>query len=252
MDKLLMVILAKSYKSGGRCIAGKLVEYMPENKVRVGTWARPVSDDGTGHGSLETDMFTYEDGSEAKILDIVEIPIIGHNPIPGQPENYVIDESKNWKRRGSLRATSIRNIVDTTNDLWLEDDVPTNTVSAQYDANGMITQSLYLIKPTNILITLSNNFDDYNKTYKPRISAQFDYNSNRYANISVTCPVTRLVLKNKYPGEGEEPITMPLRKGDDYIICISLGPLFGVHNCHYKLATTFFDFDGYLQRKYAQ
>ncbi len=252
MDNLLMVILAKSYKPGGRCIAGKLVEYTQTNHVKVGTWVRPVPNDGTGHSSLNTEMYEYSDGSEVKILDIVEIPIISHNPVAGQPENYVIDESKKWKKVSHLNATSIQNIIDNTNDIWLENGVPSNIVSAEYDKMGLINQSLYLIKPTNLLITLSNNYNDYEDHFKRAIQAQFDYQGNRYDNLSITCPATRRALTNQYPPEGGPPVIMPLRKGDNYFICVSLSPRFGHQENHYKLAVTFFDFDGYLQRTYAQ
>lgn len=251
MENLLMVVLAKSYKPGGRCIAGRLVEYTGEKTVNVGRWVRPVANDNTGHGALTDQMYLYEDGTEVRVLDIVEIPILRHFPIAGQPENYVIDDSKRWKKISSLRAGSIPNISENIADVWNDPNAESHIVTANYDQNGLISQSLCLVKPGNLLITLSNEFNDYEQRYKKKIVASFSYLGVNYENISVTCPSTRRILTNQYPNEGQEAVTMPLKKGDDYVLCMSLSPRFGSDEHHYKLVATVFDFDGYLQREYA-
>lgn len=251
MENLLMVVLAKSYKPGGRCIAGRLVEYTGENTVKIGRWVRPVANDGTGHGALTEQMYHYDDGTATRVLDIVEIPVIRHFPIAGQPENYVIDDSKTWKKISSLRAESIHNIVENIADVWNDPTAKSHIVTANYDRNGLISQSLYLVKPCNLLITLSNEFNSYEQCYKKKIVASFSYSGVNYENISVTCPCARRILTNKYPNEGQDPVTMALIKGDDYVLCISLSPRFGNDAHHYKLVATVFDFDGYLQKEYA-
>ena len=251
MEVLQMVLLAKSYKPGGRCLAGKLVEYTDKSTVKVGGWVRPVANDGSGHGALTERIYLYEDGSEASILDIVEIPVIRHFPIAGQPENYVVDESKKWKKIGTLNANCIPRITENAPDIWNDTNTQSNIVTAGYDQKGLISQSLYLIKPSNFLITLSNEFNDYEQSYKRKIVASFSYSGRAYRNISVTCPSAKRILTNQYPKEGRDPITIPLRKGDDYVLCMSLSPRFGNDENHYKLVATIFDFDGYLQREYA-
>lgn len=251
MENLLMVVLAKSYKPGGRCIAGRLVEYTGDKTVKVGRWVRPVANDNTGHGALTNQMYLYEDGTEVRVLDIVEIPILRHFPIAGQPENYVIDDSKKWKKISTLKADCIPNISENIADVWNDPDAESHTVTANYDQNGLISQSLCLVKPSNLLITLSNEFNDYEQCYRKKIVASFSYLGVNYDNISVTCPSTRRILTNQYPNEGQEPVTMPLRNGDDYVLCMSLSPRFGYGDHHYKLVATVFDSDGYLQREYA-
>lgn len=245
-----MVILAKSYKPGGRCIAGRLVERLENNKVTIGAWVRPVPNDGTGHGALTDEMYTFEDGTEAKVLDIVEIPVTTHFPIDGQPENYVVDNRKKWKKINSLKADSIPKIVEIVPSVWNDPQAPTNIVTAAFDQQGLISQSLCLIKPSNLKITLSNDFNAHKQSFKRKIVASFIYSEVLYENISVTCPSTRKILTNKYPNEGQDPITLSLNKGDDYVLCVSLSPRFGNDENHYKLIATIFDFDGYLQRTY--
>jgi len=246
-----MVLLAKSYKPGGKCIAGKRVEYVEERKVKVCEWIRPVFDDGTGHGALPTASFTYQDGNEAKVLDIVEVTVKGKVSVAGQPENYIIDDTVKWKKISHLNAESIPNLKENTADIWNEVGVDSNIVTSDFDERGAISQSLYLIKPSNFEVTLSNDYNDFDRAYKRKIVAKFDYSDTTYENISITCPATRRILANQYPNEGEASKTLALNKGDDYILCMSLSPRFGNADQHYKLVATVFDFDGYLQRKYS-
>jgi hypothetical protein len=251
MNKLTVLILSKSYKPNGRCIAGRLVKFIQKNTVQIGNWVRPILNDASGCGAITKEMYEYKDGSEVKILDIVEIPIIQHYPIEGQPENYIIDKEKSWQKIGRFRADNMLNIIEDVVDIWHEQDTPSNMVTANYDQQGLIKQSLYLIKPLNLQITLTNEYDDFNQQYKQKIIANFNYKGITYENISITCPSTRRILTNQYPKKGEKPISMQLNKKDNYILCLSLSPRFGNKQNHYKLVATVFDFDGYLQREYS-
>ena len=241
-----MVLLAKSYKPGGRCIAGRRVEFVEEKIVTLGDWVRPVANDGTGKGALTVDMYTYEDGSEAKVLDIVNVPVIKAFPLDGQPENYAIDESKKWKKIDFLDAKCVRRNKDEIGSVWNDTTTNSYTVTPEYD----VSQSLCLIQPSNFMITLSNDYNEHDEKYKRKIVANFDYSGISYASISVTCPAVRRMLSKKYPSEGEEAVTLSLNKGDNYTLCMSLSPRFGREDLHYKLVATAFDFDGYLQREY--
>lgn len=250
METITFVVLAKSYKPGGRCIAGKLATLQGNNTLQIGAWVRPVPNDGTGHSSLSEEMYRYEDGSEVRVLDVVEVGKVSTTAVPGQPENFVFDESKPWRKLTTLRADSITNILDPVESLWHEQGVDTNIVTALYDQSGGIIQSLCLIKPSSFVVTLSQDYNEYEGKYKKKIVAGFDYQGVRYDGLSVTCPSTRRIFTNQYPDEGGEAVTLPLRKGDDYALCISLSPRFGGAQHHYKLVATVFDFDGYLQGTY--
>jgi len=140
--------------------------------------------------------------------------------------------------------------LDPVENIWNEQGSDTNIVTASYDQSGGITQSLCLIKPSSFVVTLSQDYNDYEHKFKKKIVAGFDYNGVRYEGLSVTCPSTRRVFTNQYPNEGGEAVTLSLRKRDDYALCISLSPRFGGAQCHYKLVATVFDFDGYLQGRY--
>lgn len=245
------MILAKSYKPGGRCVAGRVVEYSTNNQVNIGVWLRPVANDGSGHGALTPPMYTYADGSEVKVLDIVKISLLTPFPLEGQPENFVINENIKWIKCGELDPRTIQNISEPMANIWLDPLAPSsNIVTTAFDQAGLIKQSLCLIKPRNLRITLSNEYNEYKHYYQLKTTASFNYLGIDYQDISVTCPCVRRMLKNKYPREGNDPVTINLHKGDDYLLCMSLSPRFSAANHHYKLVAAVFDYDGYLQRTY--
>jgi len=249
MPKTTFIVLAKSYKPGGRCIAGKVASFESAKKLRIGSWFRPVPEDGIG--AIAESSLVYSDGRHLRVLDVVELTTLDKVKVPGQPENQRYDTAVSWKYLGKFKASHVRNLVDSPDNIWLEDDQPTNRISSHYAENNEITNSLYLIKPSRLMVTLENTFNEYKGCFKKKISASFEYNGQKYENLSITCPSTRLILKNQYPHEGDEPIALALRKGDDYYLCVSLTPEFGTGNYHYKLVATIFDFDGYLQGNYA-
>lgn len=248
MNSVTIVVLASSYKPGGRCIAGKLVSFIGGNMVSVGGWVRPVSNDSTGHGAIGEEVYRYVDGAEVRVLDIVEIPILRHNPTHGQPENYIINKNIRWKKVGAFNPSGVINILDNAPSLWCDMRSPSNIVSVEYDQNELISQSLYLIKPNKLHVTLCNNFDTYEHRWKRKIIADFYYRGVHYENLSITCPLTRRILANEYPAEGESPIKMSMVNDDNYALCVSLSPRFGSGLNHYKLVTTIFELTGCLQR----
>jgi hypothetical protein len=253
MEYISMVILAKSYKPGGRCIAGKQVAFNGNNSVTVGDWIRPVTNINgeEGKGAIPKNIYSFDNYNEMKVLDIVKVPVIDRVSVPGQPENMLIDDSVSWVKESSFTAGGVQQITDAVSDLWLEDYVPSNIVSRAFDEKGLVKQSLILIKPSNLVFTLSNDLVSYSQMHKKKITASFTYNNHKYVDFRITDPAILNALKNKYPSQDGQHVEMTLFKGDNYTLCLSLTPRFGRQELHYKLITSVFDYDGYLQQRYA-
>ena len=81
-----IVCLATSRIPQGRCIAGReLVDDCP------GDWIRPVSTHG--HQGVSKYERQYKDGSDPRLLDILDISLQKHQPRDHQRENWLLDSS---------------------------------------------------------------------------------------------------------------------------------------------------------------
>jgi hypothetical protein len=78
-----LICLANSYKLNHRCVAGL--------RVDGGGWVRPVSD--KEHGELDYSQYRLPDHSEPHLLDVVRVGLSHRQPLPHQPENWLMDGS---------------------------------------------------------------------------------------------------------------------------------------------------------------
>jgi len=78
-----LICLANSYKLNYRCVAGL--------RVDGGGWVRPVS--AKEHGELEYSQYRLPDHSEPHLLDVIRVGLSHPQPLPHQPENWIMDSS---------------------------------------------------------------------------------------------------------------------------------------------------------------
>jgi hypothetical protein len=81
-----LICLANSYKWHNRCLAGL--------RADGGGWVRPVSD--KQHGELAYSQYRLPDHSEPHLLDVIRVGLSRPEPLPHQPENWLVDNSE-WK-----------------------------------------------------------------------------------------------------------------------------------------------------------
>jgi putative nucleic acid modification protein with dual OB domain len=245
-----LLILAKSYKPGGYCFAGREFILNADGRYTLGKWIRPVSTLIDNKNSISGEICRMNNGNEVGIFDVVRIFFSSEAPEPGQPENIIIDETMAWEWKYKLDYSDIAFHTETPSSLWFDEQSSSEKVSFDGNVESEIGQSLYLIKPTNLVITLSNSYNNNKEKFHKEIHASFQYNGAKYENLSITDPKIRRMLSHQYPPDGQPDISMPLKKGDDYILCLSLGPRFGPAQEHWKFVATIYDFDGYIQRTY--
>lgn len=250
MVTVKVLILAKSYKNGGRCIAGKICEDLPDNKVRLHEWVRPtiLNNNGKAIDPITQNEYQYTNGSFLNVLDIADIPKHDNCEVAGQPDNFVVQKNKKWSKHHSFNAESVFNITDTPVDIWLDTSTSSNKTTKAYVDAGNVSQSLYLIRPASLRITLSNEYNCWNSRYEKKTLASFYYNDVIYENISITCPATRNMLRASYPAEGKNAVVMTLPEGDEYALTLSLSPIWEGTGLHYKFVAAIFNRSGSLQR----
>jgi hypothetical protein len=107
-----LVCLANSRKLSGRCVAGKeLIDGVG------GQWVRPVSD--RPKEEVSEDERQYEDGSDPRVLDIIDVPLKDPRPKSYQSENWLLDPEYYWKRAGRVTWDALEQLTEDPPTLWL-------------------------------------------------------------------------------------------------------------------------------------
>lgn len=88
--KKKVIVLTKSDKNGGYCVAGIDVD--------KGRLIRLVSEDKSTDYALTDDDITYQDGTVMKPMDMIEVKLVGKQHSQNQPENYTIDDLEYFKK----------------------------------------------------------------------------------------------------------------------------------------------------------
>ncbi|MBQ8178151.1 MAG: hypothetical protein IJ033_03060 [Clostridia bacterium] len=169
MQRVRLVILAKSYKQGGYCVAGL--------NLFNGEWIRLVSSRGHDNAISKYAM----DSRSINCLDIVDVDLIEHVPLACQKENFRVYEETGIIKTGKL------GLEDVVNEMNL--DKP-NYIFANSDkyifARDVkeLNRSLLFVKVSNFQVTTKSNFE----TDKPKFKCSFCYNNTYYVNLSLTDP----------------------------------------------------------------
>ena len=90
-----VVCLANSRQLNGRCVAGR--EWIDG---RAGSWVRLVSN-RENQEVCERER-QYEDGSDPRVLDMVDVPVAEPRPADYQSENGLLDPEYYWVKVGRL------------------------------------------------------------------------------------------------------------------------------------------------------
>lgn len=201
-----IVCLANSRKLSGRCIAGR--EWMGG---RVGAWIRPVSDRPNEEVSEEERQ--YEDGSDPKVLDVIDIPLIAPRPRAWQQENWLLDPTAYWVRRGRVTWRDLAAMVDAPPMLWpngyrtyhgLNDRV-------REDEAMSLTTSLHLLRTDSVTLSVFAPSAAFGNP-KRKVYGRFSHAGTEY-RLRVTDPVYERAYLAKADGEyslGESYLTISL------------------------------------------
>ena len=211
-----ILCLAASRKIGGYCYAGKDIE--------TGEWIRPVS--SRADEEISVVECTTPDGTQAKLLNIVEIPLIRATPRGYQTENHLIDPNKKLKKIADGNWQQVEGALDDHNGpLWLNEDASWGFSNnrARESAVDELDHSLLLIRPRRLRINVGRKggaFDDANKRL---VKAYFSH-----GGINYTLAVTDLDIERRFFAGADRTEDMT-----NAVLCVSLGE---IHRGHaYKL-----------------
>lgn len=216
MAAVELICLANSRKHGGRCVAGL--------RLDVGGWLRPV--DASVLGSLLPRHYRLNDGSDARLLDILRVNFGEPRPDPHQPENVLLGRAP-WQLVARPAAKDIIPVLKAA--LVTGPELLGNCadrLSFPMLRRAPLPASLALIAPHEVAWQIGSDY-----TGNRQVRARFALGGVRY-DLSVTDPVWEERLKSLPHGE-HSMAAMGLAPGDRVLLTISVGEPFG-DDC-YKL-----------------
>jgi hypothetical protein len=218
-ERKTIICLANSRKHSGRCIAGiEIVDRHPQG------WVRPVS---TRRGAEVSEYERqYEDGSDPRVLDMIEIPLLEAAPDGYQVENWILDPDQYWIRKGRVTWAHLDRLEADASPLW-PDDAP----STYHGMNDRVTaddpyrfdHSLRLIRVDDLILRVFAPGSAFGNP-KRRVQGGFTYLETEY-RVWVTDPVIEREYLAKDDGD--------YRLGECYL-AMSLGER-SDDGCSYKL-----------------
>ena len=205
-----IVCLANSRKLHGRCVAGR--EWIGG---RAGRWIRPVSD--REHQEVSEYERQYEDGSDPKVLDVIDVPVLEPRPDDYQSENWLLDPEYYWEKVGRLSWFDLPAVVDPSVPLWLDGSSTYHGRNDRIplDAVDSVTDSLKLIHVDRLSLSVFKPGEAFG-SMKRRVQGRFTFAGRQYW-LWVTDPVYERRYLAKLDGEysiGECFLTISL--GEPY------------------------------------
>lgn len=180
-DVKRIVCLANSRKLRGRCVAGR--EWVD---ARAGRWIRPVSD--REHQEVSDYERRYEDGSDPRVLDVIDVPVLEPRPTDCQTENWLLDSEYYWSKVGKLSWFELPALTDPVAPLWVDGHSTYNGLNDKIpiESADSIGDSLKLVHVDRLELSVFRP-DEAFGNMKRRVQGRFEHARRRYA-LWVTDP----------------------------------------------------------------
>jgi hypothetical protein len=205
-----ILCLANSRKLNGRCIAGKeLLNGEPLD------WIRPVS--AREHGDVSEYERQYEDGSDPRVLDIMDVPLLDATPKNYQHENWLLDADSYWVKIGHAKWDELFQFTDANEPLWIDGHSTYNGLNDKISISeaAELNSSLRLIHVEALTLSVFKPGEAFGNP-KRRVQGQFRHGETDY-QLWVTDPAYERAYLAKADGNyeiGESFLTISL--GEPY------------------------------------
>ena len=189
---------------------------------RPGRWIRPVSD--REHQEVSEYERQYEDGSDPKVLDVIDVPVLETCPAGFQSENWLLDPGYYWERAGRLSWFDLPALADAATPLWIDGHSTYHGLNDRIprELAGSVENSLRLLHVDRLQLSVFKPGEAFGNM-KRRVQGRFVHAGRRYA-LWVTDPVYERQYLAKLDGD--------YQIGESFLT-ISLGELYG--DSYYKL-----------------
>lgn len=176
-----ILCLANSRKLSGRCIAGKeMVRNRPQG------WIRPVS--AREHEEVSEYERQYEDGSDPRVLDIIDVELLEPRPRTYQQENWLLDPDVYWTKVGRAGWSDLARLQDPNEHLWINGHSTYNGLNDEIPLASAVAlrSSLRFILVDRMTLSVFRPGVAFGNP-KRRVQGRFTYNGSDY-RLWVTDP----------------------------------------------------------------
>ena len=159
----------------------------------------------------------YEDGSDPRVLDIMDAPLLDARPRGYQQENWLLDPDQYWVKVGQATWSDLQRLADPVAPLWIDGH---STYSGLNDkiplsSAGGLESSLQLVRVAHLTLCVSKPGEFFGNP-KRRVQGRFRLEERDYW-LWVTDPGYERAYLAKPDGDydiGESFITVSL--GEPY------------------------------------
>ena len=159
----------------------------------------------------------YEDGSDPRVLDVIDIPLLNAQPDGCQQENWLLDPRYYWTRVGRLRKSNLDRLLDPVQLLWVDGASTSNGENDKVldSKASTLRSSLRFIRVDSLVLSVFAPGAGYGNR-KRRVQGQFQYAGKSY-KLWVTDPAVERPYLKKGDGEyGFGPCFMTISIGEPY------------------------------------
>jgi hypothetical protein len=187
-----IVCLAKSFKTGGSCIAGR--ELLRDGQF--GGWIRPVSARASAEISSSESM--YHNYASPRLLDVIDVQFFGPVPHGHQTENHQIDPTTRWVKQGEFPMSELDKLCEQPTTLWINSDRTSNGYfdCISQEESATLGSSLMLIKKQDFAVEVGISPWNGRKTFR----GNFSHNDVEYS-LRLTDPNATRAFESKDQGE---------------------------------------------------
>ncbi len=169
-----LLCLANSRKLNGRCVAG--IELAGEQRLG---WVRPVS--AREHEEVSEYERQYEDGSDPRVLDVMDVPLLEARPKGYQQENWLLDPDHYWQRVVRAGWGDLVRLADPVAPLWIDGDSTCNGRNdrIQLERAAGLTSSLRALAVARLTLSVFKPGEAFGNP-KRRVQARFVHHRSNY------------------------------------------------------------------------
>jgi hypothetical protein len=124
------------------------------------------------------------------LLDIIDVPLISHQPTGHQIENHVLDSDCYWTPAGRTTWAQVNALIDTYDaNFWQPGESTHHGLNDKISElfTPLILSSLKLIRPESFSLVVQREDGYEGRPSRKRVRGRFDYHGRSYI-LSVTDP----------------------------------------------------------------